>query len=42
MVEKNKIKFVDGVVGCPDECKYKDVMCMDCVDGCYFDADAQD
>jgi len=29
-------------IDCPNGCKHKDVMCKDCVDGSYFDADAQE
>jgi len=28
--------------GCHDKCKHKDVMCNKCIDGEYFDFDAQD
>lgn len=37
----NYKRVVYGILKCPEDCNNKDVMCMNCVDGSYFDSNAQ-
>lgn len=36
-----EIKYEYAGLKCPKDCKFKDKMCHVCVDGSYFDANAQ-
>ena len=29
-------------IKCPDDCKHKDKMCQHCIEGSYFDSNAQE
>lgn len=37
------IKIIEEYpINCPEGCKHKDIMCQECVDGNYYDENAQD